>query len=230
MKKRWWILLSCAFLLAIPALGATRGELTDRMNDAASDLAQLTEAPDRGIPNSILADAKCVAIVPSLIKAGFIFGAAHGHGVATCRVGGRWSTPAFFTVTGGSWGAQIGVQGTDLVMLFMDDEGARRLLDANWKIGADASIAAGPWGRDASANTTWKLNAGILTYSRARGLFIGATLNGARVHADYGAIRTFYGRPYTFRELLQGGVQPPEEARPFLKRIHHDFHEAEVNY
>jgi len=230
MIGRWTILLACALMLALPALGATRGETIDRLNDAANELARLTEAPDKGIPNSVLAGAKCVAIVPSFVKGGFIFGAAFGRGVATCRVDHRWSTPAFFRIAGGSWGAQIGVQGTDLVMLFMDDEGARQLLDANWKIGADASIAAGPWGRDASANTDWKLNTGILTYSRARGLFIGATLNGAHVKADHDAIRAFYGRTYTFRQLLQGEVPPPEDARPFLKRIHHDFHEAEVNY
>jgi lipid-binding SYLF domain-containing protein len=227
MKKCWVTLFLLALMLGLPAYGATREDVMDRLNDAAIDLSRLTEAPDKGIPNSILADAKCVAVVPSLVKGGFIFGAQHGRGVATCRVGRHWSSPAFFSITGGSWGAQIGVQGTDLVMLFMTDEGARKLLNANLKLGADASAAAGPWGRDVSANTNWKLNTGILTYSRARGVFIGATLNGASVRADYDAIRLFYGRMYTFRDLLQGRVPPPEDSRPFLRGVRHAFHEAQ---
>jgi len=228
MKKRSAILFLTALTLALPAAyGGTRADVMDRLNDASSDLIRLTEAPDKGIPKTILSEAKCVAIVPSLVKGGFIFGAHHGRGVATCRVGRHWSAPAFFSITGGSWGAQIGIQGTDLVMLFMSEEGARKLLNANLKLGADASAAAGPWGRDASANTNWKLNTGILTYSRARGLFVGATLNGASVRADYDAIRLFYGRMYTFRDLLQGRIPPPDDAKPFIGQIRHAFHESQ---
>src|SRR6266487_3150872 len=126
---------------------------SQRMDRAVADLDRLTNAGDKGIPQSILDDAKCIAIVPKLVKGGFIFGAEHGRGVATCRVKGKWSAPAFFTMTGGNWGAQIGVEGVQLVMIFTNDEGARHLLSANWKIGADAGIAAGPFGRAASANT-----------------------------------------------------------------------------
>jgi SH3 domain-containing YSC84-like protein 1 len=232
MKYAVKILLSLALLIStLPAFAEKGDEVekaTHRMNDAADDLNRLTNAGDRGIPESILADAKCVAIIPSLVKGGFVFGAEHGRGVASCRVGGRWSAPAFFTLTGGNWGAQIGLEGVDLVMLFMNDEGARHLLSANWKIGGDVGIAAGPWGRDASANTDWKASSGILTYSRAKGAFIGASLDGANIHTDEHAIRAFYGRDYGFRSLLNGEVQPPPAAHTFLTDLRRDFHEAEA--
>ena len=200
-----------------------------RMDSAVSDLDKLTNAGDKGIPQSILDDAKCIAIVPKLVKGGFVFGAEHGRGVATCRVNGKWSAPAFFTMTGGNWGAQIGLEGVQLVMIFTNDDGARHLLAANWKIGADAGIAAGPVGRQAAAATDWKLNAGILTYSRAKGAFIGIDLSGTNVHADEKAIHAFYGSEYNFRELLEGRVAPPQNARPFLAGIQREFHEAEAS-
>ena len=201
-------------------------EVTKRLNESAADLNRLTSAGDNNIPQTILADAKCVAIVPKLIKGGFVIGAQHGRGVATCRTQKGWSTPAFFVITGGSWGAQIGVEGVDLVMLFMNNEGAEKLLAANWKIGADAGIAAGPFGRDASASTDWKLKSGILTYSHAKGAFIGATLNGANVRADEDSIKSFYGRAYDFRTLLTGQVVPPPAAHEFLSQIRQNFREA----
>jgi lipid-binding SYLF domain-containing protein len=232
-------LLLFAALLSLPALAQNddskdrstgnqdNADVTKRLNDAAEDLNRLTSAGDSNIPDSILADAKCIAIVPSLIKGGFVFGGEHGRGVATCRIAQKgWSTPAFFVITGGSWGAQIGVEGVDLVMLFMNNEGAEKLLAANWKIGADAGIAAGPFGREASANTDWKMNSGILTYSRAKGVFAGATLNGANVRADMDSIKSFYGRPYGFRDLLTGKVTPPPAAHQFLTQIRQNFHEA----
>ncbi len=200
-----------------------------RMDEAAADLNRLTNAPDSGIPETILTKAKCVAIIPSLAKGGFVFGAEYGRGVATCREeNGRWTAPAFFTLTGGSWGAQIGAEAVDLTMLFMNQEGAEKLMSANWKIGADAGIAAGPWGRDASANTDWKMNAGILTYSRAKGAFIGATLNGANVHVDEKAMRAAYSSstPPGFRDVLSGKVPTPPDAHQFLAAIRQNFHEA----
>jgi len=202
-----------------------------RLDDSSADLNRLTNAPDNGIPQTILAKAKCVAIVPSLIKGGFIFGAEHGRGVATCRTeNNRWSAPAFFTLTGGSWGAQIGGEDVDLVMLFMNDDGAEKLMAANWRIGGDVGIAAGPWGRQGSASTDWKLNTGILTYSRAKGAFIGATLNGANVHVDEKAMRSFYGHHYpNFRNVLTGKVPPPPQAHQFLAAVRHNFHEANAN-
>ena len=229
MKYAVRFLLLFTLVLSMHAFAEDTNDVSHRLDAAAADLDHLVNAPDRGIPESVLADAKCVAIVPSLVKAGFIFGAEGGRGVATCRTQDGWSAPAFFTIAGGSWGAQIGVSGTDLVMFFMNHEGARHLLSADWKIGADAGIAAGPWGRDASANTAVNLSTGILTYSRSKGVFIGAALNGANVHADEHAIRLFYGRPYNFRALLEGRVVPPEAAHPFLAQIRHNFHEAEAS-
>jgi lipid-binding SYLF domain-containing protein len=238
MKYAFRYLLLAVLVLSLPAFaqkdedsGRTSGnqnqtDVTQRLNEASADLNKLTSAGDNNIPQSILADAKCVAIVPKLIKGGFVVGAQHGRGVATCRTQKGWSSPAFFVITGGSWGAQIGVEGVDLVMLFMNQEGAEKLLSAQWKIGADAGIAAGPFGRDASANTDWKMNSGILTYSRAKGVFAGATLNGANVRADMDSIKSFYGREYNFRELLTGQVVPPQAARPFLADIRQNFHEA----
>jgi lipid-binding SYLF domain-containing protein len=195
MKKYWATGLASLMLLAGVAVAQDKhdddtakverthgkqseSEVKGRLVKAEEVIDQLTDAKDSKIPEKILKDTHCVAIIPSMVKGGFVFGAEHGRGVATCRVNGRWSAPAFFTATGGSWGAQIGVAGVDLVMVFNTKEGADKLLDANFKIGGDVSAAAGPVGRDASASTDIKANTGILTYSRAKGEFVGARLNG----------------------------------------------------
>ncbi len=225
-----FLLMFALFVSTVPAF-ADKDEAdraAQRLDRAVADLDKLTNAGDAGIPQSILDDAKCIAIVPKLIKGGFIFGAEHGRGVATCRNGRKWSAPAFFTMTGGNWGAQIGVEGVQLVMIFMNEDGAQHLLSANWKIGADAGIAAGPFGRDASANTDWKLKTGILTYSRSKGAFIGISLDGTNVRADGDAIRAFYGREHNFRDLLEGRVTPPAAAQPFLAGVQREFHEAQA--
>ncbi len=231
MKKEISALLAAVLALAICGWAQAddeRSKVTKRMDDASADLNRLTSAPDNGIPQTILADAKCVAIIPSLAKGGLVFGAEHGRGVATCRVAsGRWSAPAFFTLTGGSWGAQIGGEDVDLVMLFMDRGGAEKLMSAKWKIGGDVGIAAGPWGRQGSADTDYKANTGILTYSKAKGAFIGATLNGANVHVDEKAMRAFYGQNNPgFREVLTGNIEPPPAAHQFLASVRQDFREA----
>lgn len=225
------ILGSIVLMMALAISGWAQSDesskVMKRLDDATADLSSLTNAPDNGIPETILAKARCVAIIPSLVKGGFVFGAEHGRGVATCRTANEaWSAPAFFTLTGGSWGAQIGGSEVDLVMLFMTNEGANKLLSANWKIGGDVGISAGPWGRESSASTDWKMNSGILTYSRAKGAFIGATLNGANVHVDDAAMKAFYRNNTGFRDVLMGNVQPPAAARQFLASIRQDFHEA----
>ena len=166
-------------------------------------------APDKGIPEEVLDHAKCVAVVPHMVKGGFVFGAEGGKGVATCRTANGWSAPAFFTVEGGSWGLQIGVEGIDLVMIFQNDKGMEHLLNSKFKIGADASAAAGPVGRHASADTDWKMNAEILTYSRAKGAFAGLTLNGAVVRTDEDSMRAVYGPDVTERAVLSGKVPRP---------------------
>lgn len=205
----------------------SESQVKDRLTKAQEILDQLTDAKDSAIPDKILKDARCVAIVPSMVKGGFVFGAEHGRGVATCRVNGRWSTPAFFAATGGSWGAQIGVEGIDLVMVFRNQAGADKLLDANFKIGGDVSAAAGPLGRDASASTDIKANTAILTYSRAKGAFAGATLDGVSVRPDKDSTIAFYGHDVDFRSALTGKVQPPADAREFLTALHHDMRDID---
>jgi SH3 domain-containing YSC84-like protein 1 len=158
-------------------------------------------------------------VVPHLVKGGFVFGAEGGRGVATCRTGHGWSAPAFFDVEGGSWGLQIGVEGIDLVMVIQNDKGMQDLLSSKFQIGGDASAAAGPVGRHASADTDWKMDAEILTYSRAKGIFAGLTLNGAGVHRDDDAMKLVYGPDATTRAVLSGAVPPTPAAHPFLSAV-----------
>jgi lipid-binding SYLF domain-containing protein len=190
-----------------------------RVESSANVLNEIMSAPDKGIPEEILNSAKCVAVVPSLLKGGFIFGGAHGKGVATCRTADGWSAPAPFTITGGSFGLQIGLQGVDLVMLIMNQKGMQALLSSKFKLGADASAAAGPVGRHAEASTDWKMRAEVLTYSRARGLFAGVTVNGAAIHQDEDATRELYGRLVPFKTILTGAVATPQGGEPFVSAV-----------
>jgi len=197
----------------------TRMATEDRMAHAGEVLRAIMAAPDRGIPEEVLDHAKCVAVVPHMIKGGFVFGAEGGRGVATCRTEKGWSAPAFFAIEGGSWGLQIGVEGIDLVLIIQNEKGMQRLLSSKFELGADASVAAGPVGRHASADTDWKMNAEILTYSRARGIFAGLTLNGAAIHRDDDSTRAIYGHELPTHVILSGAVAPPRAARPFLEAV-----------
>ena len=218
MKK---ILVLLAILsLSLAAFADDKEDAVDRLDAATKVLNQIMSTPDKGIPTEVLESAKCIAIVPHMIKGGFVFGAKHGKGVATCRTSsGTWSAPSFFTVTGGSWGAQIGVEGVDLVMMIMNDKGMQQLLNSKFQVGGDVSAAAGPVGRHASAGTDWKLNSEILTYSRAKGAFAGATLEGAGISQDDDAIRAVYGKDLTPRTILMGKVPPPASAHQFLATV-----------
>jgi lipid-binding SYLF domain-containing protein len=179
-------------------------------------------APDRAIPDGIISGAKCIAIVPSNLKIGFIFGANYGKGVATCRTAkGGWSSPVFFRMTGGSFGFQAGGQASDLVLIIRTSDGMQHLLQSKFKLGADASAAAGPVGRDAQAATDLTMRAQVLTYSRSRGLFLGVSLNGAVVRQDNGDTQAFYGKQYTFYSVLNGDVAPPPDAENFVKTVEH---------
>ncbi len=192
------------------------GKAADRVKAAATVLDEIEAAPDSAIPEEVLGSAKCVAVVPSMLKGGFVLGARYGRGVASCRTPKGWSAPAFFTVKGGSVGFQIGGQAVDLVMLVMNDEGMKNLLSSKFQLGADASVAAGPVGRHAEGETDWKMRAQVLTYSRARGVFAGVTLNGASIKQDKSSTRDFYGRMVPFRTALTGEIPPPDATRPFL--------------
>jgi lipid-binding SYLF domain-containing protein len=195
------------------------GKAQDRVQAAADVLNEIQAAPDQGIPEEVLGSAECVAVVPSMLKGGFVVGAQYGRGVSSCRTPKGWSAPAFFTVTGGSFGLQIGGQAVDLVMLIMNENGMRNLLSSNFKLGANASVAAGPVGRHAAADTDWKMRAQILSYSRARGIFAGLELNGAVIKQDKDSTREFYGHMVTPRAALKGDVEAPKEAYPFLETL-----------
>src|SRR5580698_7557184 len=151
--------------------GSDREDTIDRMQKSVEVLQSIMSTPDKGIPEDVLNGAKCIVVVPNLIKGGFIIGGKHGRGVASCRTPEGWSAPAFVSVGGGSWGLQIGVEGVDLVMLVMNDRGLQHLLSSKFELSGDASAAAGPVGRHASAGTDWKMTTEVLTYSRAHGVF-----------------------------------------------------------
>ena len=212
----------CAVLLSLTniAWAATAREATDgRLEHAGAVLHEIMAAPDKGIPEEVLEHAKCVAVVPHLLKGGFVFGAENGRGVATCRTENGWSAPAFFTITGGSWGLQIGVEGIDLVLVVQGDQGLEHLIGSMFEIGGDASAAAGPVGRHASADTDWKLNTEILTYSRAKGIFAGITLNGAAIRRDDDSTEAIYGHDVPTRRILHGEVAVPASAQSFLDAV-----------
>jgi lipid-binding SYLF domain-containing protein len=218
MKK----LMTVVALLGMTSIGwagTDREATVDRLQHAGAVLHEIMAAPDKGIPEEVLEHAKCIAVVPHMIKGGFVFGAENGRGVATCRTAKGWSAPAFFAITGGSWGLQIGVEGVDLVMIFQGDRGMQRLEAAKFQIGADASAAAGPVGRHATADTDWKLNTELLTYSRAKGAFAGLTLTGADVRRDDDSMNAFYGHDVSTHRVLRGEVAAPASAGRFLNAV-----------
>jgi SH3 domain-containing YSC84-like protein 1 len=218
MKK--FLLLTLIVSISCFSLAADEEtKAAERVQAAADVLNDIQGAPDKGIPQEVLGSAECVAVVPSMLKGGFIVGAKYGRGLASCRTDKGWSAPAFFVVTGGSFGFQIGGQAVDLVMLIMNKEGMRHLLSSEFALGADASVAAGPVGRHAEGNTDWKMRAEVLTYSRARGLFAGVSLNGAAIKQDKDSTREFYGRMVPFKTSLTGEIDPPAGANAFLTSL-----------
>jgi SH3 domain-containing YSC84-like protein 1 len=219
MKKIVMFVTLLSIGAASVARAETREDVKNRLDNATLVLHQIMAAPDRGIPEEVLEHAKCVAVVPHMIKGGFVLGAENGKGVATCRTATGWSAPAFFAITGGSWGLQIGVEGVDLVMIFQGDRGMQRLENAKFQLGADASAAAGPVGRHATADTDWKLNTEILTYSRAKGAFAGLTLTGADVRRDDDSMKAFYGHDVSSHRVLRGGVATPASADSFINAV-----------
>src|ERR1700690_1488597 len=218
MKK----LITLVAVLSLTSFGwaaTDREATTDRLDHAGRVLHEIMDAPDKGIPEEVLEHAKCIAVVPHLLKGGFVFGAENGRGVATCRTSQGWSAPSFFAITGGTWGLQIGVEGIDRVMIIQSDKGMDDLIKSKFEVGGDASAAAGPVGRHASADTDWKMRAQVLTYSRSRGLFAGLELNGAVIKQDKDSTRDFYGRMVPFKTSLTGEVEAPKGAYPFLSTL-----------
>jgi SH3 domain-containing YSC84-like protein 1 len=202
-------------------------DAVERLESAAKTLREVAQAPDKGIPDEVFKGAKCVAVVPRMIKGGFIIGGKHGRGVSTCRLpGGGWSAPAFFVISGGSWGAQIGVEDVELVMVVMNDQGMKHLLENKFQIGGSASAAAGPVGRHASADTDWKVETEMLTYSRAKGLFAGIDLGGSWVETDRDTMTALYGKDMPSADALTGKLPVPSAARAFISEVERVKQEA----
>jgi len=208
--------------------GSNREDTVDRLQKSVDVLHAIMTTPDKGIPEEVLSNAKCILVVPDLIKGGFIIGGKHGRGVATCRTTDGWSAPAFVSVGGGSWGLQIGVEGVDLVMLVMNDQGFQHLLSSKFELTGEGSVAAGPVGRHASAGTDWKMNTEMLTYSRSKGVFAGLTLEGAVVQQDDDSTRAIYGKNMTFRKILSGKDSTPKSADAFMKAVSEAGQQAHI--
>src|SRR5246127_3931528 len=208
--------------------GSNREDTVDRLQSSVDVLHAIMATPDKGIPEETLSNAKCILVVPDLIKGGFVFGGKHGKGIATCRTSKGWSAPAFVTVGGGSAGLQIGVQGVDLVMLVMNNQGLQHLLSSKFEITGEGSVAAGPVGRHASAGTDWKMNTEMLTYSRSKGVFAGLTLEGAVVEQDNDSTHAIYGKHMEFRNILSGKVATAKSADAFMKAVSEAGQQAKI--
>lgn len=230
MKKSMSLLLMSLLGLAGTCAWASsaREDTVDRMQKSVEVLQSIMSTPDKGIPEEVLSGAKCIIVVPNLIKGGFIIGGKHGRGVASCRTPEGWSAPAFISVGGGSWGLQIGVEGVDLVMLVMNDRGLQHLLSSKFEMTGEGSVAAGPVGRHTSAGTDILLNTEVLTYSRSKGVFAGLTLEGAVIEQDNDSTRAIYGHHMMFRTILSGHATTPESAEAFVKAVSEAGHQAHV--
>ncbi|MGE0406325.1 MAG: lipid-binding SYLF domain-containing protein [Candidatus Korobacteraceae bacterium] len=196
-----------------------QAEAVDLLRESGVDLTQLVSIPEDAIPEYVIARANCIVVIPQMVKGGFVFGAKHGSGVATCKHGNQWSAPAFVTLTGGSWGAQIGVQVADVVLAVMNKEGMDALLESNFQLGAHGSVAAGPVGRAAAAEQGGMAQAGVLTYSRTKGLYAGLTLEGAYIREHKDLNQAYYGRPIQARTVLSGEIDAPQNASLFLNSV-----------
>src|SRR5579859_6312913 len=230
MKKIFSLLLmGCMGMFGTYAFaGSARQDSVDRLEKSVAVLHAVMSTPDKGIPEEVLSGAKCILVVPDLIKGGFIFGGKHGRGVASCRTSAGWSAPAFVSVGGGSWGLQIGVEDVDLVMLVMNDRGFQHLLSSKFELTGEGSVAAGPVGRHASAGTDWKMNTEMLTYSRSKGVFAGLTLEGAVVEQDNDSTLAIYGKSKRFRNILSGRVATPASADAFIKAVSDAGQQAKI--
>ncbi|MGD0938798.1 MAG: lipid-binding SYLF domain-containing protein [Terracidiphilus sp.] len=226
MKKMFAsICLSLALSTAAYA-GSTKEDLQARVDAAKVVLDQIMAAKDSSIPMNIMQQATCIGVVPGMIKGAFVFGGQYGQGVVTCRTGHGWSAPVFIRMAGGSWGLQIGGQSTDLVLVAVNDRGFQDLLKNKFKIGGDASAAAGPVGRSGQAATDWKMSAELLSYSRNKGIFAGISLDGTSVSQNREDTELYYGQPQGFESILKGNIAVPAGAVPFVSDVAHYFVEA----
>jgi lipid-binding SYLF domain-containing protein len=218
MKKYVLALLTLS-LGTFAFAGSAEQDTPARLQAAGTVLNEIMAAPDKGIPDEVLNDAKCIAVVPNMAKGAFIVGGEHGRGVVTCRTAHGWSAPAFISIGGGNFGFQAGGQAVDLVVLFMNDRGVQGLLSSKFELSGEASAAAGPVGRHASAGTDWKMNTEALSYSRTKGLFAGVAVDGAKIQQDNDSTVAIYGKDTSFRKTLSGEVHTPASADPFLAAV-----------
>src|SRR5579862_361172 len=230
MKKTMSLLLMSAMGLfgTFASASSGREDSVARLQSSVDVIHAIMATPDKGIPEEVLNSAKCILVVPNLIKGGFVFGGKHGRGVASCRTPEGWSAPAFVTVVGGSAGFQIGLEGVDLVMLVMNDQGFQHLLSSKFELTGEGSVAAGPVGRHASAGTDWKMNTEMLTYSRSKGVFAGLTLEGAVVEEDNDSTHAIYGKSTAFRTILDGKTSTPKSAEAFIHAVSEAGQQARI--
>jgi SH3 domain-containing YSC84-like protein 1 len=226
MKKILASICLCFMCSSAAFAGSKKDDLQARIDAAKVVLDQIMSAEDKSIPLNILEQATCVGVVPGMIKGAFVFGGQYGQGVVTCRTGHGWSAPVFIRMAGGSFGFQIGGQSTDLVLVAVNDRGFQDLLKNKFKIGGDASAAAGPVGRAGQASTDWKMNAELLSYSRNKGLFAGIDLDGTSVSQNREDTEIYYGQEHHFDAILKGNVAVPGGAVPFVSSVAHYFIEA----
>jgi len=220
-------LLCIVGLTASASATSGKSTLDQRLENSRVIINEIMNTPDQGIPNAIMKQATCVAVVPGLKKGAFVFGGQYGQGVVTCRTGHGWSAPAFIRMAGGSFGLQIGGQDTDLILVSVNDRGMQDLLSSKFKIGADAAAAAGPVGRNTQASTNLTLKSELLTYSRSRGVFAGIDLDGTVVSQNSDDTEIYYGQPHTFDQILKGNVLPPDSSKPFLRTVVKYFRDAQ---
>jgi lipid-binding SYLF domain-containing protein len=226
MKKTFALICLCFMLPSVSMAGSTRENLQTRIDAAKVVLDEIMAAQDNSIPMNILEQATCVGVVPGMKKGALIWGGQYGQGVVTCRTGHGWSAPVFIRMAGGSFGFQIGGQSTDLVLVAVNDRGFQDLLKNKFKIGGDASAAAGPVGRSGQAATDWKMSAELLSYSRNKGIFAGISLDGTSVSQNSEDTELYYGQPQSFESILKGSVAVPDGAVQFVKTVAHYFVES----
>ena len=220
MKKVIGVMCALAMTVGVASVQAQdKSKVNERLASATSVIDEVMSVPDKAIPQSILTSARCLVVVPSYKKAAFVIGGQYGQGVATCRTPRGWSAPVFVQLAGGSFGWQIGGQSTDLILVAMNNNGLEEMLKNKFKLGADASAAAGPVGRNAGADTDWKLNSEFLTYSRAKGLFAGIDLSGTVLSQNENYTRLEYGSNVSFEKVLKGDVPTPTDARAFVHTV-----------
>jgi lipid-binding SYLF domain-containing protein len=218
MTSKVAVALAALTLTLLPRLALAQQVEADRLAEAARVLEEVLSAPDKGVPEAIIEKAQAIVVIPSTVKGALIIGAQRGKGVMSVKSASGWSAPAFVTLTGGSVGLQIGGQATDIVLVVVNERGIDNLAQNTFKIGGDASVAAGPVGREAAASTDYKMQAQILSYSRSRGLFAGVSLAGSTIRADRNANEKIYGVGYSTKNIVvERKVEPTAAAEPWLK-------------